>query len=555
MKTCYKIQHCFILAIFSFVLFSFTLLAGNVNNITLPNGREPLNEQNNYDITEDDFVRKEPGFVQVFSGKNLTRLTKSTAGTTVFDSITYTYEGANYQLFTTYEDDGKLTALKYMVFDTISGVWRNNSEVIQSWDSNFNIISYTSKIWNPDSAKIIYNNHESRSYSPKNELLSRTTQKWNMAEKKWDYNYRYTYSYDGNSNRLSSLYEKWDEAEDKWQNDKYYSYTFSEANDMLSNKRQNWNSSSSTWENYNLYTYSYDSNSNTLSKLYQKWDDSQWLNSTVYNYTYDGNNNKTYYLYKKWDKSEKLWVNYEQRNITYDGFDNILLAVKERFDSGDWYDYSRNTYNHDANGNQLFYQNDKYDKSEKKWIAQNRNSKSYDSNNNVLNTFSENWNKTDNKWENSYQDFYTYNGAGYLIHCNAEGWNGSAWIAGNMGLLASDDYNTLFLIGLDINLYYKQITSIGGGNNNLTNNYSLNQNYPNPFNPSTVIKYELAAAGKIKLDIYNALGQKVQTLVNKNQSSGKHSAVFNGAGLASGIYFYKLSTDKFTKVKKMVLVR
>jgi len=70
--------------------------------------------------------------------------------------------------------------------------------------------------------------------------------------------------------------------------------------------------------------------------------------------------------------------------------------------------------------------------------------------------------------------------------------------------------------------------------------FELKQNYPNPFNPSTVITYRLPSAGMVKVQVYNILGQEINTLLNKEQNAGLHTVTFNAAGLASGIYIYKL---------------
>ena len=86
-------------------------------------------------------------------------------------------------------------------------------------------------------------------------------------------------------------------------------------------------------------------------------------------------------------------------------------------------------------------------------------------------------------------------------------------------------------------------------------NYNLEQNYPNPFNPATVIKYSLKESGKVTLKIYDMLGKEVMTLVNETQNAGSHLINFNGNGLASGVYFYKLDTGSFTQVKKMILMK
>jgi len=85
--------------------------------------------------------------------------------------------------------------------------------------------------------------------------------------------------------------------------------------------------------------------------------------------------------------------------------------------------------------------------------------------------------------------------------------------------------------------------------------YSLLQNYPNPFNPSTVIAYRLPHPGFVSLSIYNRLGQKVCTAVNQKQKAGRHSVTFNASRLASGVYFYRLSTGSgLARVRKMILL-
>ena len=92
-------------------------------------------------------------------------------------------------------------------------------------------------------------------------------------------------------------------------------------------------------------------------------------------------------------------------------------------------------------------------------------------------------------------------------------------------------------------------------NGRVANSFILEQNYPNPFNPTTAISYHLSTSSQVELTIYNELGQKIQTLVNQTQAAGKYSVTFNADGLASGVYFYKLSTGSFTQIRKMILLR
>ncbi|MBD3169061.1 MAG: T9SS type A sorting domain-containing protein [candidate division Zixibacteria bacterium] len=89
---------------------------------------------------------------------------------------------------------------------------------------------------------------------------------------------------------------------------------------------------------------------------------------------------------------------------------------------------------------------------------------------------------------------------------------------------------------------------------------SISQNYPNPFNPSTTIDYTLPSASKVNIEVFNLVGQKVKTLVDANVQSGVHSVTWdgtndNGSKVSSGVYFYRLSADDETIVKRMTLMK
>ena len=91
--------------------------------------------------------------------------------------------------------------------------------------------------------------------------------------------------------------------------------------------------------------------------------------------------------------------------------------------------------------------------------------------------------------------------------------------------------------------------------------FALHQNYPNPFNPSTQISFDVPDGSElVRLNIYNILGKKVSTLINNVVNPGKHKVEWNakdneGNPVASGIYFYELSSSSFTARKKMLLIR
>ena len=108
------------------------------------------------------------------------------------------------------------------------------------------------------------------------------------------------------------------------------------------------------------------------------------------------------------------------------------------------------------------------------------------------------------------------------------------------------------------NFYFVDIKSdpskILLGNPEVPTEFILSQNYPNPFNPSTKIKFSLPKPETVKIEVYNIIGQKIETLLNKPMPAGYHEVEFNGQNLSSGIYLYKIEAGAWQDVKKMILL-
>ncbi|MEJ2194145.1 MAG: T9SS type A sorting domain-containing protein [Ignavibacteriaceae bacterium] len=85
--------------------------------------------------------------------------------------------------------------------------------------------------------------------------------------------------------------------------------------------------------------------------------------------------------------------------------------------------------------------------------------------------------------------------------------------------------------------------------------FALHQNYPNPFNPETVIQFEIPEESKVKLNVFNVLGELVATVVNEQLGVGVYNITFNASTLPSGLYIYKLETDNIQLSKKMLLLK
>ena len=113
----------------------------------------------------------------------------------------------------------------------------------------------------------------------------------------------------------------------------------------------------------------------------------------------------------------------------------------------------------------------------------------------------------------------------------------------------------------EFEVYNQTASDIKDVEENLPFNFSLANNYPNPFNPETIIEYTIPKASNVEIKVYDVLGREVVTLVNEFKQAGKYSAKFNighserSRGISSGVYFYRMSTEGFTLVKKMMLLK
>ncbi len=101
-----------------------------------------------------------------------------------------------------------------------------------------------------------------------------------------------------------------------------------------------------------------------------------------------------------------------------------------------------------------------------------------------------------------------------------------------------------------------QVTPVKEYNRNpVPSQFRLEQNYPNPFNPSTMISYALPKSAKVKIVVFNMLGENVATLTNRFEEPGNYKVKWNAEGFSSGVYFYRLTAGNYTEIKKMLLLK
>jgi serine protease len=109
----------------------------------------------------------------------------------------------------------------------------------------------------------------------------------------------------------------------------------------------------------------------------------------------------------------------------------------------------------------------------------------------------------------------------------------------------------------NVNIARNKYNSVGINqiSNLLPKKYELMQNYPNPFNPVTKINFAIPKNEFVNIKIYDVLGREIMTLVNEKMNAGYYEFNFDGSALSSGMYFYKMTTNTYSDIKRMVLVK
>ncbi len=117
-------------------------------------------------------------------------------------------------------------------------------------------------------------------------------------------------------------------------------------------------------------------------------------------------------------------------------------------------------------------------------------------------------------------------------------------------------FTDLQTVGVVYEVFKSTVIGIKNLSNEIPAAFSLEQNYPNPFNPTTKIRFDIAKTSNVTLKVYNISGQEVAIILdNENVTHGTKEIEFNGTNLASGVYFYTLSTGDFSATKKMILIK
>jgi len=431
-------------------------------------------------------------------------------------------------------------------------------------DNGYVLVSQMGQFWNGtdwDNSSLA-----SFTYTPEGLKTEETNQYWNNGG--WENSTRFLTTYYFND--LVSLYEELSWNGTGWENSFQYESFYNSDNRITEYNVYLWNGSG--WDNMykTIYTYYSSGNLETITDLY--WDVTGWINSYKYSYQYNTNNDVSERLTEEWNQN--IWKNSINDLYSYNSQNQLELNASFWWADSIWKESVEIYYEYDSFGNIT-------DMLTKFWESEilGMQNKYHTINEYLpatsLKTIGENqeWNLQLMQWENTWRDIYNYNGENILENYLMDVWDGNNWISWSQDNYTYDEngnLDTLTAKNWDgsqwINSYrafhsWSLVTSVENGHPLLSLGYSLEQNYPNPFNPNTVISYQLPVTGIVTLKVFDFLGNEIATLVNEEKPEGEYEVEFNGAGLTSGVYFYKLQvyaperTGSFVVTKKMMLIK
>ena len=278
---------------------------------------------------------------------------------------------------------------------------------------------------------------------------------------------------------------------------------------------------SNSWVNYLRYTLLYDHLGNEIQRLGEEWNNA-WLNKYLTNNYYSNSNRRDSLIFQFWNSNG--WENYSKTAFSYNPQTQSLeFFLTKLWVEGSWENYLNRKITNDQNGNQILQ-------------------------------LDQIWNG--DIWENSIRRFFTFDGLDYTLTAFCEQWNGSQWISGDGDIIIEnpDGYSVAFLNTNNVSIFYKT-TMVDDEPNYFMDNYYLEQNYPNPFNSTTNIKYTIPQSGGVTLTVYDMMGSEVAVILNRYQEAGSYDVIFQAKDLASGIYFYTLTSGNFMATKKLILLK
>ncbi|MBZ0179840.1 MAG: T9SS type A sorting domain-containing protein [Melioribacteraceae bacterium] len=449
-------------------------------------------------------------------------------------------QGFAYGMNTILYENGKIKTnlLQVKVFDELSSSYvvqnRNYEEYSYTQDGSFSEI--ISSNWTNNGLREEY---RKAVYIYDDQMKLQEQYIYRKEDSDWIPMYKriYTYENDLIIKRIEQI--NFGDGSD-WINDRQHLFNYDENGNRIEWIDQNWDGEQFVNSNRELMTY--DDFDKLIEVIRQLWRDEQYVNYRKYNLSYNSNDLEEMAIYYYWDQTNSIWLNDTKTEYFYNEQDLLIERSYYLWENSGWNAYFTNYTE---------YGSDPFIVITSPSAA---TALSPDQNMFYLDWLSFNVQNIDIEFSSDAGQTWNYIAENTLANQQYL-WTLPQNILDDCKLRFSDSDNPEVSVEMDGTFSINPVTNIEDDNYQINLKFRLDQNYPNPFNPTTKIMFSIAKTGFVNLSIYDNLGQKVKELVNENKSAGQYTAEFEGSGLASGIYYYKLEAGNYTEVKKMILLR
>lgn len=292
-------------------------------------------------------------------------------------------------------------------------------------------------------------------------------------------------------------------ANGKWLNLSEYSLYLNSLKQKDKEVWREWVNNTYVDSRQSLYSYENDMLRNITQ---QTNDNGNWINSVKEDITYNPDGTESERMLSTWSNA---WMESSKTSSTWDSNGNLVTETIEANMGGIWGPFQQTNRQYNDVNDLTYYESLTYDSTVPAWVPSQNIEIEYD------------------EWGQKLLAIYSN-----YIESGTGSWE-PYW---------KDEYE------------YEDATSIEN-EEEIISDFYLTQNYPNPFNPSTNISFTLPMGSEVELVVYSVTGETVARLVSGYLSAGVYTEVFDATYLSSGIYFFKLQTDAFVEVKKMLLLK
>ena len=340
--------------------------------------------------------------------------------------------------------------------------------------------------------------------------------------------------------------------DERWLNETRWSTTSDSTKTRLATLSQNWEGG--TWVNVRRATQDYgaawpDWSYTMTSELDEVWLDAEW----VADYRVTCTNQSVPRIHQETSEQcvNGTWSKASRVTSFLDDQRRETAREYEIWNTSEWTYYWRLTWSYAPGG--AIGCTSTFHAENGSWIEDDRTTSSYDGDGHLTGVLLQR--NGAGQLANVDRYSYTYDIYGRSLEGSHDIAVSGAWFPWD-GDFAFEAANNFQLHGYHFSMMYAQdhpasaVQNEGG-----IEQFSLSQNYPNPFNPKTVVSFQLPVASHVVLTVYDLLGREVAVLVNGQNAPGSYEATFDGSGLASGVYIYRLQAGNFVVSKRLILLK